>query len=442
MKKYDNYKDSGIEYIGEIPEHWEVKKTFHHFKAEKGKNASLLTKEYCGTIEGNYPVYSGQTENNGIMSLIKEYEFDFSEDGCLLSTTVGAKAMSVSYLRGKFSLSQNCMIITSRNKNELNNRFFFYQFQPIFKFYRGLIPDHMQPSFRMDDLYQFKIIIPSKIEQTAIANYLDHKTAQIDTLIAKKEHFITLLQEERTAVINHAVTKGLDPKVKMKDSGIEWLGEIPEHWEVKPLKYLVKDLLSGVSVNSHDVPTTNNEEFGILKTSCVYDYTFRPIQNKQVLKEEYNRVRCSVEKDTIIISRMNTPELVGASGYVSKDYPNLFLPDRLWKTEFFNDVEINVKWLSQVLISDLYKKVLSSRATGTSSSMKNISKDDFLTLQIPYSPLEEQNIIAEFLFIEASRVDEIIFKAKQEIELLKEYKTALISEVVTGKVDVRNVILN
>ncbi len=139
---------------------------------------------------------------------------------------------------------------------------------------------------------------------------------------------------------------------------------------------------------------------------------------------------------------MNTPELVGASGYVSKDYPNLFLPDRLWKTEFFNDVKINVKWLSQVLISDLYKKALSSRATGTSSSMKNISKDDFLTLQIPYCPLEEQNEIAEFLLIEASRVDEIILKAKQEIELLKEYKTALISEVITGKVDVREEIVN
>ena len=150
MKKYDNYKNSGVEWLGEIPEHWEVKKVFHYFKAEKGKNAAILTKDYCGKIEGKFPVYSGQTENNGIMSSINQFEFDFEDDGCLFTTTVGAKAMTVSFLKSKFSLSQNCMIIVKRKK-EIYSKFYFYHFQPIFHFFRSQIPDHMQASFRMKD---------------------------------------------------------------------------------------------------------------------------------------------------------------------------------------------------------------------------------------------------------------------------------------------------
>ena len=458
MKKYDNYKDSDIEWIGEIPEHWEVKRLKNIgnlFSGLSGKSGADFSPEaksntkpfinFTNVANNKYIV----SDNFGYVAISEDEKQNLVKKGDLLFLMSSENQEEV----GKSSLLNDDFGELYLNSFCKGFRISSMEIYPNFLNYllnsstlsklvslegRGFT----RINLRMEGIENLPVFYPRYEEQTAIANYLDHKTTQIDSLISKKQQFITLLKEERIAVINQAVTKGLDTKVKMKDSGIEWLGEIPEHWEVKPLKYLVKDLLSGVSVNSHDVPITNNEEFGILKTSCVYDYTFRPIQNKQVLKEEYNRVKCSVEKDTIIISRMNTPELVGASGYVSKDYPNLFLPDRLWKTEFFNDVKINVKWLSQVLISDLYKKALSSRATGTSPSMKNISKDDFLTLQIPYSPLEEQNEIAKFLLKESSRVDEIIIKAKQEIELLKEYKTALISEVVTGKVDVRDVVLN
>ena len=448
MKKYDNYKDSGIEWIGEIPEHWEV--TRLGFLASKIGDGLHGTPSYVDN--SNFKFINGNNIDDGQISIyehtkcVSEEEYlsnkkELNENSILMSINGTIGNLGV-YKGEKVMLGKSVAYINIIDSNVLSFTYRYLESESCKTYIDNQLSGSTIKNLSLYSINKIPIPFPSIEEQTTIANYLDHKTTQIDTLISKKQQFITLLQEERIAVINQAVTKGLDPNVRIKDSGVEWLGEIPEHWEVKPLKYLVKDLLSGVSVNSHDAPINNNEEYGILKTSCVYDYTFRPIQNKQVLKEEYNRVKCSVEKDTIIISRMNTPELVGASGYVSKDYPNLFLPDRLWKTEFFNDVKINVKWLSQVLISDLYKKALSSRATGTSSSMKNISKDDFLTLQIPYCPLEEQNEIAEFLLIEASRVDEIILKAKQEIELLKEYKTALISEVVTGKVDVREEILN
>lgn len=454
MKKYDSYKDSGIEWIGDIPEHWHIKRLKYIgslYSGLSGKSGSDFEKtptdnfkpfiNFTNIANNKYIVgdnfgfvkideneNQNQVKKNDLFFLMSsENQEDVGKSALLLNDyeelylnsfckgfrlTINSDARFVNYLLTSSALSQ-LISLEGRGFTRIN--------------------------LRMEGVENLPIILPqSNEEQTTIANYLDHKTNQIDQLITKKEQFIQLLEEERVAVINHAVTKGLDPTVTMKDSGIEWLGEIPEHWEVKPMKYIVKDLKSGVSVNSEDIPVTNDLQLGILKTSCVYNYSFRAYQNKQVVQQEYDRVRCPVMKNSIIISRMNTPELVGASGFVEEDFPNLFLPDRLWITEFYDNIEINVKWLSQILISDLYKKTLSSKATGTSPSMKNISKDDFLTLPVPYAPFIEQCEIAKYLSTEAEKVDEIISKFQKEIELLNEYKTALISEVVTGKIDIRN----
>ena len=178
-QEYAEYKDSGVEWLGEIPSHWEIKKLVWFFSAEKGKNGQLLTKEYCGLNAGDFPVYSGQTENNGIMGRINFYEFDVGNNGVLFSTTVGAKGMTLSFLQGKFSLSQNCMIIKPR-KNNIITRFYYYHCQPLFAKERGLIPEHMQASFRVEDLYSYRISLPPITEQTQITNFLDHETAKID----------------------------------------------------------------------------------------------------------------------------------------------------------------------------------------------------------------------------------------------------------------------
>jgi type I restriction enzyme S subunit len=436
MKKYDNYKDSGIEWLGEIPMQWNVKKAFYHFKAEKGKKAALLTKEYCGTIEGIYPVYSGQTENKGIMSLIDEYEFDFSDDGCLLSTTVGAKAMSVSYLTGKFSLSQNCMVITSRNKNEIDNRFFFYQFQPIFKFHRGLIPDHIQPSFRMDDLYQFKIITPSKEEQTQIANYLDQKTTQIDQLINQKKRFIELLQEERTAVINQAVTKGLDPTFKMKDSGIEWLGEIPEHWAVKKLKY-VGNCQNGISEGAEYF----GAGFPFLSYGDVYKNEILP---KSVLglaqsNEKHQEHYSVLENDVFFTRTSETIEEIGIASICYKSIEKAVFAGFLIR--FRPNSELIYKGFSKYYFRSFIPRVFFVKEMNL-VTRASLSQELLKRLPVLLPNIKEQIQISEFLDKKTNSISIAISTLNKEIELLKEYKTALISEVVTGKVDVRNVVLN
>lgn len=202
-------KDSGVDWLGPVPAHWGEDKVARLFRAMKGRNAAQLTKEYCATIEGEFPVYSGQTENDGVMSSIDEFEFDAGEDGYLFSTTVGAKAMSLMHLKGKFSLSQNCMVIAPIS-NKVQVRFYYYHLQPLFQFERGLIPEHMQASFRMEDLYQYRVAIPPKAEQRVIADYLDQMCATVDDLLATTETAIVKLNEYRQALITSAVTGKID----------------------------------------------------------------------------------------------------------------------------------------------------------------------------------------------------------------------------------------
>jgi len=215
-----------------------------------------------------------------------------------------------------------------------------------------------------------------------------------------------------------------------KDSGVEWLGGIPEHWKVKKLKYLISKLESGVSVNAADMPAEENE-IGVLKTSCVYTRKFRSKENKTVFEEEKNRVKCPVRKDTIIISRMNTPDLVGASAFVEYDFENLYLPDRLWKTVFFNDSLQSSKFISYFMMVEGFRDEISNYAEGASSSMQNIAKEDYLSIPVLLPAIEEQTQIATFLDRETQKIDRLIEKQQQLIKLLQEKRQAVISHAVT-----------
>lgn len=207
------WKDSGVEWIGEIPMHWEVKKLKYEFKYEKGKNAQLYTKEYFANHIGIFPVYSGQTANLGVMGLINNFDYEIKE--ALLVTTVGAKAMTVRDIEGKFSLSQNCALITSKSENT-KIAYFKYYLPPLFDFEKKLLSQIMQPSLRFDDLDNYKIVLPPREEQTAIATYLDQETTKIDELVEKIKIQNTLLKEYRQSLISHVVTGKVDVRDEVK----------------------------------------------------------------------------------------------------------------------------------------------------------------------------------------------------------------------------------
>jgi type I restriction enzyme S subunit len=221
MNKYDSYKDSGIEWIGEIPSHWDVTRIKYQYQIGRGR---VISNEDL-VDNGIYPVYSSQTLNNGCLGFIDTYDFD---DKLITWTTDGANAGTVFLREGKFNCTNVCGTLKAKS-DEIIPEFYYYFLQYATQFYKR--PDTNGAKIMNNEMAVILSLKLSSDEQTAIANYLDQKTSEINNLIAKKERLIQLLEEERTAIINQAVTKGLDTTVPMKDSGVDGLNFIPTSWK-------------------------------------------------------------------------------------------------------------------------------------------------------------------------------------------------------------------
>ena len=437
MKKYDNYKDSGIEWLGEIPSNWKVTKLKFIGDAIGGLTYSpndVVENESEGKLvlrSSNIQDGKLSLKDNVYVNLDISEKLTLKKGDILICSRNGSqhligKNICIDERTEGNTFGAFMMIFRSKYFSFLNH--FFNS--PIFTSQSGLFLTATINQLTSSTLNNFYIAIPDSIsEQTAIANYLDHKTTQIDTLIAKKEQFISLLQEERTAVINQAVTKGLDPKVKMKDSGIEWLGEIPEHWEVKKLKFVSK-ITRGAILRPVDEPSyfDDNGEWTYLNISDATICDKYLDYGKLRLSELGSTKSARVEPNNLIIT---------ASATIGKPFINKipvcvhdgFIP--------ITELKVNIDFLY-----NYFKNPQLFNGLGKSNTQKNIYLEDVKNLIIPIPNLEEQLLIARYIEEEIIRIETLISKSLQEIELLKEYKTALISEVVTGKVDVRDVILN
>ena len=396
MKKYDNYKDSGIDWIGEIPEHWESIKLKYVLSIQSGKG---ITNEQF-VENGEFEIYGG----NGILGMTDSYTNDGLD---IIIGRVGALCGNVRLVDGKKWISDNALLAKTTQ-----NHYFIEKCLKVLDLNR-LANKNAQPLITGTMVKDQYICLPSIEEQTQIANYLDHKTNQIDTLISKKKQFITLLQEERIAVINQAVTKGLDPNVPMKDSGIEWLGEIPEHWEIKRMKYLC-------DVTTGGKDTENREDDG--------EYPFF------VRSQTIERISTFSFEGEAILTAGDGVGVCKVWHYVDEKFD---FHQRVYMMSNFQTVL--GKYLFYYLKENFGKEVMKLSAKSTVDSLRRPMFQNFM---VCFGSSEEQKKIIIQIEKEELRIDTLISKSQQEIELLKEYKTALISEVVTGKVDVREEVLN
>lgn len=446
-QKYAKYKDSGVEWLVEIPSHWDAIRLKHLIVGNLVYGANEAAEDY----NPNNPRYIRITDMNNDGSLdpntFRSLPYHIAEnylleDGDILLARSGATVGKSFLFKDEFGVScfAGYLIRARPDCRKLNSQFayWFFQSDSYWKYISGSqIQSTIQnvSAEKYGDLY---LSLPEKLNhQKIIANFLNHETAKIDSLIAKQEKLIELLKEKRQAVISHAVTKGLNPDVKLKDSGVEWLGQVPEHWGVSRLKNIIRSLESGCSVNAADIPAQSNE-LGVLKTSCVYTRSFRIEENKTVVPEDIHRVKCKVRKGAIIISRMNTPELVGASALVKVEADNIYLPDRLWQTIFFENIDIDAEYLSHFMTVQGFRDQIALGAEGASSSMQNIAKEDYLNINCLVPPLEEQIQIRAFIEQKLAVLSNLNMKAQEAVERLKERRTALISSAVTGKIDVHN----
>ena len=428
---YPAYKYSGVEWLGDVPDHWEMKKIKRIFVEKKYSTNVELN---CGSISFGKVVL--KDDEKIPLSTKKSYQVLSKGEYLVNPLNLNYDLISLRIALSELNVVVSSGYIILKNRIEINKTYFKWLLHRFDVAYMKLLGSGVRQTLNYNDIGECDLVFPPLSEQEAIASFLDRKTALIEQAINIKEKQIELLKERRQILIHKAVTRGLNPKVKIKDSGVEWIGEVPEHWETRRLKNFIADLESGVSVNASESESAVNEEIGVLKTSCVYNYVFESNQNKKVFSSDLKRVSCPVRKNSIIISRMNAPELVGASGYVENNYPNLFLPDRLWQTVFNNNIPLNPVWLSQVLITKGFRNRVTAIANGSSPSMKNISKGEYLNLRIPHPPIDEQNGIVKLIEELSTKIQAAVCLKESEIEKLKEYKATLINSVVTGKIKI------
>ena len=276
---------------------------------------------------------------------------------------------------------------------------------------------------------------PPLPEQRTIADYLDRETSKIDALITEKKRLLSLLAEKRRALITQAVTCGLNRDVPMRDSGVEWLGAIPGHWEIEPLKHHLAGIEQGWSPQSDNFPA-NEDEWGVLKVGCVNEWEFNPDENKRLPFDLEPLEEYEIKPGDVLISRANTAELLGGAVLVHEVRPKLLLCDKLYRLRV-QSARLRSDYLVSYLRSVPGRFEFERDATGASSSMKNISQESITNLRIPIPPRDEQEAIVMYTGIERSRLDSLYTATERIIELLQERRTALISAAVTGQIRAR-----
>ena len=427
-------KDSGVAWIGEIPANWNLVQTKRYFYNKKQIVGDAVDEYERLALTMNGVIKRSKDDNEGLQpEKFEGYQILCKNEIVFKLIDLENVKTSRVGLSPYTGLVSPAYIVISNDSED--NRFYYYWF--MFMYYNEVF-NHLggagvRSALNAKDVMMLPIPEIDKTLQKRLADYLDEKCKKIDKIIEKQQSVIEKLKEYKLSVITEAVTKGLNPDVDKNEVCVDWLNSKPVTWHQIKMKYLIKYIESGVSVNAGQEEAKPGE-LGVLKTGCVSKFFFDVHENKSVNKNEENRVSCPVKANTIIVSRMNTPELVGACGYVDHSYNNIFLPDRLWQIHF--NETVNVKYIWNYLRCKNVRNYISSLSTGTSSTMQNISQGQFENITVLLPSITEQNEIVEFLDKKCAGIDASILKKQKLIRKLTEYKKSLIYEVVTGKKEV------
>jgi type I restriction enzyme S subunit len=422
MTPYLEYKDSGVEWIEKVPIHWNKLQVKHVFNLGRGRVIS--TEEV--QPEGLYPVYSSQTMNDGCLGYIDSFDFDCDQ---ITWTTDGANAGTIFLRSGKHNCTNVCGTLQPKN-NDLSLKYAMYYLSHVTQFYKR--PDTNGAKIMNGEMAAILFLLPTDTEQKKIASFLEHEVTKIDTLIAEQEKFIELLKEKRQAAVSHAVTKGIELNVKMKESGVEWFSQIPEHWQVTKLKYATSNIKAGPfgSAITKDMYTTSGyrvygQEQVIPSDFSVGDYYID--ENKFQELKQYE-----VRPLDLLISCVGT---FGKIAVVPENIEAGIINPRLIRLRVNDKVEPH--FLLENLRSKVVFEQLSSATRG--GTMDTITIGTLSQVLIAIPPLVEQIAIIQEIEANNKKFDVLISESKRAIEILQERRSALITAAVTGQIDVRNI---
>ena len=437
MRRYPEYKESGDEFIGEVPKGWRLSKLKYIAQIDN----SGVWGEERGMLEIDAPVSTtAHLTPNGnwlfdkmpIRSFSKaDYEYYSGTDGDIIVVKSSGSATNI--ITGKVGFIDNIsggivfgnfLMRVKPNREKYVPKFLYYFLASSITRERvkRLVSTTTYPNLKVDEYVANSIPIPCTYdEQTQIANFLDHKTGQIDELIRAKERKIELLGEYRASLINQAVTKGLDPNVEMKPSGLAWIGEIPKDWKTINTKYLFR-------LVTERAPKNNDYELLSI-------YTEIGVKPRKELEERGNRATTTdgywlVKKGDFIVNKLLAwMGAIGLSNYEGVTSPAY---DILRKIR-----PLNERFYEYLFRCGLYFTEFKKRSRGIMDVRLRLYFSQFGTIPLVFPPVHEQHEIVNFLDSQTEKIDKLRSNEEHIVKLLKEYRQSLISEAVTGKIDVR-----
>ncbi|EGR2468080.1 restriction endonuclease subunit S [Vibrio cholerae] len=430
-KAYSEYKRSNHEWLGDVPSHWDVvysKWLFNERNDKANQSDEMLTasQKYGVIPQGMFMQLEQQKvvqvqKGHDILKQVKRNDFVIS----MRSFQGGIEFC-------EYNGAVSSAYVPLEPKTELNLSYFKYLFKskPYIQALQAttnLVRDGQ--ALRYNNFLQVKLPVPQHNEAEKIGSFLDHETAKIDTLIAKQEKLIELLKEKRQAVISHAVTKGLNPDAPMKDSGVEWLGEVPEHWIHSTLKHY-----SDVIDCKHITAEFFDDGIPLASIGEVKGWSVNLQTAKYTNEEYYTELIGGGRKPQvgdIIYSRNAT---VGEAAIVRDGLPPFAMGQDVCLIRL--NQKLHPEFAMYILHSGLISQQLELAMVG--STFKRINVDNIRNFLLAIPPYQEQKAITEELERLTSKYDSLISNAESAIDLMKERKTALISAAVTGKIDVRH----
>lgn len=436
-KKYPSYKDSGVEWLGEVPEHWEItrlgnisnitasgidKKINEDEEKVKIINFTDIHKAKNFILDNakEYMLVSTPLERKN-KHQVKKGDLIFTPssetiEDIGISALVNEELLNTSYSYHVLRCNFTTVVNHEYKKYLTNNTYCLAQFSSKA---RGTT----RQTLSRDDFRTLYLSLPPIQEQQQIAKFLDNATQKMDTLIQKQEKLIKLLKEKRQAVISHAVTRGLNPDVKFKDSGVEWLGDVPEHWNLSKGKYIGK-ILSTPSLSEDEI--NRNGDLAYIKVNDLNYIDNKLRLYKSIHKTNFTNINIRPIKDFICFPKRGAAIFTNKACIVKIHAmidPNLMG----WKI----NKNFNIKYILHLLLNRGLVDIADI------STVPQINNKHIEPIEFPNPPIEEQLAIVNHIENKTSKLDTLIKKATKSIKLLKEKRTALISTAVTGKIDVR-----
>lgn len=412
MKKYELYKDSGVEWIGEVPSHWDIKKVRSCFSERREKVSDKDFAPLSVTKAGILPQLDTAAKSDNSDNRKKVLKGDFvvnsrsdRKGSCGISEYDGSVSL-INTVLTPFNILAGYVHYMFRSNNYI---------EEYYRHGRGIVADLW--TTRYSEMKNIAIPFPTISEQQAVVDYLKDKTLKIDQYVSARER--ELLESLKQSEIANVVTKGLNSNVRMKDSGIPWIGMIPEHWELRRIKYIFSEKKEK-STTGKEMPLSLSKDKGIIPFS----------EKKNKTMESASYVGCKiVTKGDIVFNRFK------ARLFAISDYDGLVSSD--YAVYCCNNTA-SLKYIVKLLSTEMYREAFNRKASGIGDGFSRLYTEDLFAFYAIFPPLEEQQAIVDYIEAKLSKIDSFMVDLQAEIDYLKEFKQRLISDVVTGQICVSN----